>query len=209
MGTCSSLRRRMMMEGGKQEGILPHGYTRLQYIYNTNDAYINTGIAISNEDEIEFDYINVSPAGGDKALWGAKDSSSMYSWANMYGAIHLYLRWGGKVLTTGVENCKRVWIKDNVWYVYNNNGALITTWDSGAGTFQMNTTITLFGYHRENDVIQYTCKGVAISIFIIKNKWHGIPCKDSNNVVGMYDLVHRNFHTSPNGTAFIAGPLYE
>jgi hypothetical protein len=33
-----------------------------------------------------------------------------------------------------------------------------------------------------------------------------IPCKDSNNVVGMYDVVNNTFYTSPNGAAFEAGP---
>ena len=33
-----------------------------------------------------------------------------------------------------------------------------------------------------------------------------VPCKNSNNVVGMYDLVNDTFYTSPNGAAFVAGP---
>jgi hypothetical protein len=33
-----------------------------------------------------------------------------------------------------------------------------------------------------------------------------IPCKDNNNVVGMYDVVNNTFYTSPNGAAFVAGP---
>ena len=33
-----------------------------------------------------------------------------------------------------------------------------------------------------------------------------IPCKNSNNVVGMYDVVNNVFYTSPNGNAFVAGP---
>lgn len=33
-----------------------------------------------------------------------------------------------------------------------------------------------------------------------------IPCKNSNNVVGMYDVVNDVFYTSPNGAAFTAGP---
>ena len=33
-----------------------------------------------------------------------------------------------------------------------------------------------------------------------------VPCKDSNNVVGMYDVVNNTFYTSPNGAAFVAGP---
>lgn len=34
-----------------------------------------------------------------------------------------------------------------------------------------------------------------------------IPCKDSNDVVGMLDRVNNVFYTSPNGAAFIAGPV--
>ena len=33
-----------------------------------------------------------------------------------------------------------------------------------------------------------------------------IPCKDNNDVVGMYDVVNDVFYTSPNGAAFSAGP---
>jgi hypothetical protein len=33
-----------------------------------------------------------------------------------------------------------------------------------------------------------------------------IPCKNSSNVVGMYDLVNRVFYTSPNNATFVAGP---
>lgn len=33
-----------------------------------------------------------------------------------------------------------------------------------------------------------------------------VPCKDPNNVVGLYDLVNNVFYSSPNGAAFVAGP---
>lgn len=32
-----------------------------------------------------------------------------------------------------------------------------------------------------------------------------VPCKDPNNVVGLYDLVNNTFYSSPNGAAFVAG----
>jgi hypothetical protein len=35
-----------------------------------------------------------------------------------------------------------------------------------------------------------------------------VPCKrNSDNLVGMYDLVTNQFLTSPNGTAFVSTPL--
>ena len=33
-----------------------------------------------------------------------------------------------------------------------------------------------------------------------------IPCRDPNNIVGLYDLVNDVFYSSPNGNAFVAGP---
>jgi hypothetical protein len=33
-----------------------------------------------------------------------------------------------------------------------------------------------------------------------------IPCKNSNDVVGLYDLVNNVFYASPNGALFVAGP---
>ena len=32
-----------------------------------------------------------------------------------------------------------------------------------------------------------------------------VPCKDPNDVVGLYDLVNNTFYSSPNGVAFVAG----
>jgi hypothetical protein len=34
-----------------------------------------------------------------------------------------------------------------------------------------------------------------------------VPCKDSNDVVGMYNNIDGVFYTSPNRVAFIAGPI--
>jgi hypothetical protein len=34
-----------------------------------------------------------------------------------------------------------------------------------------------------------------------------IPCKNPNNVVGLYDTVYGVFKSSPNGVAFVAGPV--
>lgn len=68
----------------------------------------------------------------------------------------------------------------------------------------MSTTITLFGYNRGGETIQYPCRGIAMSKFIIKNKWHGIPCISPNNEVGMFDIINKVFHGSENSEKFIA-----
>lgn len=208
MGTCSSMRRRMMMSGGEQESILPAGYTRLKYIYTTNNAYINTGVAIGSSDDISCAWLYVSSDGGDKCIWGARDTNALYSFVDKYGtSSSVYYRWGGKDLSNYVPS-NRARVVDNIFYIYNGEN-LVQTWETGAGTFQMTTPLTLFAYNdKVQNTVRMNLKGVGIKEFTIAGKFDAIPCKDPNNVVGMYDIVNNVFHGSENSTAFIAGPNY-
>ena len=210
----SEFRRRLMIAGsGEGEGgDLPAGYTRLQYIYNTSNAYIDTGIAVGNTDEVDCFWLNAGAPGGDKALFGARDTTSMYSWVNRYGSGgQVYFRWGAKVSGNYVTINGRILIKNNICYLYKDDGVTpLYSWDSNAGTFQMTTTLALFAQHDAvTNSLRYPCKGVGLEYFKIVGKFDAIPCINNNNVVGMYDIVSQTFFSSPNGTAFVAGPLYE
>lgn len=200
-----------MMVGGGGESILPAGYTRLQYIYNTSDAYINTGVAVGSTDKIVFAYkkaINSSNT-DNKAIWGAYQSSSMHCWVNDYkNAEQVYFRWGGKSSSNynyTKSSALDITVENNV-FTWEYNGET-KTWSSGAGTFQMTTPITLFARNNGN-ALGNICQNRGITKFEIVGKWNGIPCINDNNVVGMYDTVSQTFFSSPNGTAFIAGPNY-
>ena len=203
-----------MVGSGGGGGDLPAGYTRLQYIYNTNNAYIDTGIAVGNTDTIKSAYKKAvnSSNNNDKCIWGARDSSSMYCWVDDYGnADQIYFRWGGKASSNfGYDKSRAmtITVENNIFtWIYANEQR---TWNSNAGTFQMNTTITLFAQHDgiNNGGVRLPCRNRGITMFEIVGKWNGIPCINDNNVVGMYDIVSQTFFSSPNGTAFIAGPNY-
>lgn len=203
----------VLVYGGEEEAILPEGYTRLQYIYNTSNAYIDTGVAVGSADKIVFAYKKAvdSSDANDKCIWGARDTTSMYCWVNDYAnATQIYFRWGGKAsgnyyydkssaLDITVENGIFTWVA----------GGTKRTWTSGAAAFQMTTTITLFAQHDgTNGTVRFPCRNRGITHFDIDGKWNGIPCIDPDGVVGMYDTVNQRFHSSPNGTALTAGPVY-
>lgn len=209
----SEFRRRLMM-AQKRENILPEGYTRLQYIYNTSDAYIDTGVAVGSTDIIEFAYLKAvnSSNNNDKCIWGARDTTSMYCWVNDYmNADQIYFRWGGKAsgnYSYSKSSALDITVVNGVFTWVCRGQA--RSWNSNAGTFQMTTTITLFA---QNDgtkpgTVRFPCMNRGITYFMIEGKWNGIPCIDPDGVVGMYDIVNQRFHSSPNGTAFTAGPVY-
>lgn len=100
-------------------------------------------------------------------------------------------------------------IVNGVWNFYRNETTIQTTWDCSSQVFTAEKTMTLFVVNSYNHGLWLPGKNFGLESFEIENKWNGIPCIDPNNVVGMYDTVNGQFHSSPNGTAFVAGPLYE
>lgn len=187
--------------------VLPSGYTRKSYIYNATTAWLDTGVALGNTDEVYFSYVKISPLAGDHAIWGARDTSSMHCWVNGYGAnVALFVRWGGKALNvSSSSDIKYVEIKNNIVYYYWAND-YIDVKDTNAGTFQMVTPVALFAQRDTvTNTVRYPCTGVGLTAFEIKNKFNGIPCLDPNGVAGMYDTVNGVFHSSANSESLIAG----
>lgn len=199
------LRRRAMMVGSG--GIdLPVGYTRLQYIYNTSNAFIDTGVLLTSNDTVEFVWTDqIASQGGDRMLCGTRPQ--IFSINLYYGLTRIHTAWGasGGFLMNSPD--RRVRVEAGMFYTYQ-NGSVFETVDKTSYSFTATTNIYLFAYNNGSNTPQYPLKQAGIKIALIEGKFNGIPCIDPNNVVGMYDVVNGNFHTSPNGTAFVAGPVY-
>lgn len=203
----SEFRRRLMMtKSGGGGGDLPAGYTRLQYIYNTGNAYIDTGVLIDSNDTIDTQWEQLTSQGGDRMVCGVLPSA--FSINLYYGTTEPYMAWGGSSGFRYGSPDQRVRVERGMFYGYS-DGVVVNTRNYTSYSFTATKPIYLFCWNNGNNVPQYPFKQAGIKYFIIEGKFNGIPCIDPNNVVGMYDLVHGNFHTSPNGTAFVAGPLYE
>lgn len=200
------LRRRAMMGIAGDDIVLPDGFTRLQYIYNQSNAYIDTGVLLTSSDTIDTQWEELTSQGGDRMVCGIRPSA--FSANLYYGVTKPHMSWGGSGGFSLSSPDQRVRVERGMFYGYN-GGAVSIVVDKTSFSYAATKPLYLFCWNNGNNAPQYPLKQTGIKYFTIEGKWNGIPCTDPNNVVGMYDVVNGNFHTSPNGTAFIAGPLYE
>ena len=68
--------------------------------------------------------------------------------------------------------------------------------------------IYLWARNNSGTVVNYTTMRLFRARIVIDNTpYEFIPCKNSSNVVGLYDIEHGQFYTKTGGTgAFVAGP---
>ena len=203
--------------GGKKR-LLPSGYRQLEYIENTSNAYIDTGIVPSRDFGIEMDcYIlteisdsarstkifgsskfNGGPWGGIMISTWPSTAGGQMSWCNAYGVS------GG--LNPKLKTYERITFKciNNVYTAQ--DGTI--TYINYRSDNHLYGTCYLFTIH--TDYTALTSAGLRVyntKIYegynVVRNF---IPCKNPNNIVGMYDTVNGVFYSSPNGTAFVSGP---
>lgn len=195
--------------GSQQTEInLPTGYTRIEYIENINDSRIETPITLMSDDELYFTLENSSSIVDDscffcsRTTWATNDASyfpnkngngkvqvcfgTLYDWENIpcpSGRTDIYM--SNTCITIGSQSIT-------------GNG----------GTFTTPGTLWLFIGHVGLTGLPYI--GKLYSFKVVRNQvdiLNLIPCKDSNSIVGMYDMVSNTFYSSPSGTtSFVAGP---
>ena len=186
----------MRSKGGG--GILPSGYTQLDYIIG-NSAIINTGLSSTKpykyECEIMFSYLT------QRQITGANGG-------NFFG-INNVGKWQGGHSS---NNSFNVQATANQWYhvIYYrpSSGNVVLTIDgtdySAYQTYGENDIYLFSSTYATTNAMQYG----AMKYFKLwlgdELKRHYIPCIDSNNVVGMYDIVNGAFYSSINSNNFIA-----
>lgn len=193
---------------------LPQGYTELEYISSTQSGgqYIDLNIKIYEVANTTFDIaikFKLIGAGQDSTtqatIFGCQKDVSPYpgifirkynnSVTGRYVGANIKDRTIGQVGNI-IELPEQTSPNKNV---YTSVGTSTHTW----GT-------SLFCYF--NNGSNNPARFAEADIYYFKLFVNGtlvrdmVPCKDSNNVVGMYDVVNNTFYTSPNGAAFVAGP---
>ena len=201
------LRRREMMGIAGDDIVLPDGFTRLQYIYNQSNAYIDTGVSLTSSDTIDTQWEELTGHNtGDRMVCGVLPKS--FNINLYYSTTRPFMAWGGSGGFQFTSLDQRVRVERGLFYGYN-GGAVSITVDKTSFSYAETKPLYLFCWNNGNNVTQYPLKLVGIKYFFVENKCHLIPCTNPDGVVGMYDVINKNFLTSPNGTAFVAGPLYE
>lgn len=191
--------------GNTKQQILPDGYTQVDYIQSSRTQYIDTGIKGNENTKIiaKVNYLEAGMLIGDIST--ATSAISLYYAYNNASSIN---RFGNKS-ASGV-------IKD---YDYNNihilqtnkngisvDGTLLNNWGT-VNDFETTNNMFLFRCNssdRIGSLKLYYCK-IYNGNTLVRDF---IPCyRNSDNEVGLYDLVNNVFYTNQGTGVFIYGSM--
>lgn len=197
-------------------GPLPSGYTELEYISSTSSGsqYIDLDIKLYEVLNTDYDIaikFNFKGNGSDNntqsAIFSCQNTQTnpwpgTFIRRNNNNIVGRYIGGTTNSNTLGtigniIELSVPTGSNKNVTNIYNNN----STHQYGTSLFCAFSDTNNTAYRFANADLYYF--KLFVNGTLVRDL---IPCKNSNNVVGMYDVVNDVFYTSPNGAAFTAGP---
>ena len=186
---------------------LPSGYTQLEYIESTGTQYIDTGFIPNQDTKVDIKFTMKDTSG--KAIYGSRIAydNSTYSamlQGNSAGSSFQYNNVALANTITYQNNQSYNIVQDkNKLYI---NGTLKNTFTYG--NFTCPSNLYLFAVN-QNGTIPFYGK-IAVNYCNIWNNdvliRHFVPCKNSSDVVGMYDTVNNVFYENAGTGTFTAGP---
>lgn len=197
--------------GNTKQEILPSGYTQVDYIESTGTQYIDTNYYGNLNTEIKAKAITTIST--NRQLFGDITDNSKGISCNISISSNQTSRFGSKSVSLNFQNyisLNTIFdITENKNGIYV-NGTQVATFNE---TTSFNTEKTLFLLNRNGSIVSttnawigklYFCKiydnGVLVRDFI--------PCyRNSDNVIGLYDLVNDVFYTNQGSGAFTCGSI--
>ena len=170
---------------------LPWGYTLLDYIESTGTQYINTGVLENTVDYMEMEFTNVSESG----FMFTNGTSQIGMQDRRYGT-----ETNGTKYNIKQETINGVWLFTNL-----TNG---TTRTNGVAR-NVNLLLFVLSDVSGNPMAAYYCN-TRVHRFSVSNNGtlvrNMVPVRrNSDNVIGMYDLVSGQFFTNAGTGDFVAG----
>ena len=178
------------VEAGGSTSILPDGYTQLEYIQSSGTQCIDTGLTCNKADNYQIK-IDCELANEDK-----------------YAGANGYLQYQASIMN-GVRGNLSVVYKNYIETISVDNVVKQTSdWSSFSGS---NVKIGILRLGNSNDtwLLADMQSGKIYSCEIYKDDGiirNFIPCKNSNDVVGLYDIVGNQFYQNNGTGSFTAGP---
>lgn len=194
---------KLLYEIGPLNNVLPEEYTRLKYIQSTGTQYIDTGINVKSNTTASFIY-EFTNTSSTNYVFGQVAGSGSSILGYRSNRIWWFRNTDISILDTEKHNVDF----NSDGKVYRDGTQLATK-----GTFgtEQSLTILLFAERNDNNAIN---KG-QVKIYDFKLKENNliildlIPSKrKSDNVIGMYDLVSRQFFTNAGTGTFTEGPEF-
>lgn len=208
-----------------EKSILPTGYSNVEYIVPSGDAYIDTGFKATNTTIMTAEY-ELSSSG--KFMMGARNGQSGYPTNGMYlyavadgsansnACISNTGTSGGYYAYTTMSINKRYVAKlDASAPSFELDNALLKTFTSGKPTGSRN--LLVFDFNTESGRASVagwgnsTAKLYSLTIEQSGNVvFNGIPCKrNSDNSYGLFDTVTNTFFGNSGTGSFDGGNAYE
>lgn len=202
--------------GDSRQGKLPAGYTQLEYIQSTGTQYIDTGLTATDNTGIKIKYCYT--ASGSSAISGIFMSTSprrdtlFISSNSGQTDSTLFCAHRGVTFTTSTDIALNTDYTCEINYLNSGEAYFGDTLLGNVGSNDVyNKTIPLFArysvggsnYAISNSRIYYAIfsEGNAISK-------HFIPAKrNSDNVLGMYDIINNEFKINAGTGTFTAGAV--
>lgn len=188
---------------------LPVGYTELDYVESNGHQYIDTGVNADDKLRVVVDMQLVQGGTINQTNMG-----TIYKNGNTYLRYHsmisnnkfvIYNNTSNKQLGDSDYN-RHIFDYDTPNHIYSLDNVGI---EYDFGEFDTTLSFYLFGRHSNQSSIQYLS---YMKIYSCKMYYEGelvrdfVPCyRNSDNKVGMYDLVNDVFYTNPTNTPLIGG----
>lgn len=190
---------------------LPFGYQRIEYLESTGTQYIDTGIFPSNINNVKAN-MSFSTLGTLNYILGARLSGGLALGYILYSSAHQGITmYPGAWPEQGESNV----IENKVYNINASIGSLSTLQVDGVEVVSYNTptlqsgdnSFYIFALHGPG--AEYFASARLYSMLLYKNNElvaSYIPCRrNSDSVLGVYDLVSGNFLTKQGTGDFTAG----
>ena len=195
---------------------VPSGYTKLEYISNNQPAYIDTGYKPNYNNNIEIEIVYMPSAASKRycLMSNYNGASHMSLELNTSNKGRFYYNnaavdvTAGTVSTSTKNTYKITYTKSSSTYSFDVNGTVVSGTMSGSGSAASNMLLFVDQSKR------FSTFPTAIKIYSVRITENGVPlrnmvaCKrNSNNAIGMCDLVNGVFYANANSSgSFTAGP---
>lgn len=195
--------------------ILPEGYTAVKALKSTGNQYIDTGYIIKANTSFEIQCKIYETSRGWTFPLGTRNSSNAMMFCTEHwssgSSIEYWLQDGDATATAAERSVFYnepvvITINDNVLTCVNQTTHGTVTLTVTGKTMPSNIPYPLYVF-ATNDTGSVAFYG-DMELYSLKILESGtvvheyIPCLNSNNVAGLYDIYTDTFKTSPNGNAF-------
>jgi len=194
---------------------LPQGLVELEYIENTGTQCIDTGVipTVNTSTDIVYkslDYqgsqyiLGARNGGSGKIEYAFNGSKSSTNWDIRFNGVTYA---GNKVSRNDHKYHSRVFMGNSgtTWSLIDLDELTTNTIEISNIAVSATTNLFLFAYNNSNihdNLRVYSCK-IYDEETLVRDF---IPCKDSNNVVCLYDKVEGKYYYNQGTGEFVAGP---